>query len=126
MCLSYWTGMKTQDKESARERYLRSVEEKIKEAWDGTSCVEKKWKALKSALCDGAKEELGYEDRKHPDWFRESAIDLKPLIAVRNRLHVVWLSTGHERDKRKHARCGFRPVSTVSTENPLAVLHYNN
>ena len=35
----------TQDKESTRERYLRSVEEKLKEAWDGNSCVEKKWEA---------------------------------------------------------------------------------
>ena len=77
--------------------------EKLKEDWDGTSCVEMKWDILKTALCDGAKAELGYENKKHPDWLRESEADLKHPTEERNRLFTVWLSTGQERDKKKHA-----------------------
>ena len=29
--------------------------------------MEWKWNVLKSALCDAAKDELGYENRKQPD-----------------------------------------------------------
>ena len=58
---------------------------------------------MKSALCETAKEVIVYEDRKHPDWFRESEVDLKPLYAERNRLYALWLATGNERDRKRHA-----------------------
>ena len=54
--------------------------------------VEGKWDVLSSAMCEAAKECLGYEDRRQPDWFRESEVDLNPLFAERNRLHTVWIS----------------------------------
>ena len=40
-------------------------------------------------MCDAAKEWLWYEDRRQPDWFRESEVDLKPLFAERDRMHTV-------------------------------------
>ena len=83
-----------QARETARERYLRNVGKKLKEAWDGTGCVEMKWDILKTVLCDGAKAELGYENRKQPDWFRDSETDLKRLIEERYRLFALWLSNG--------------------------------
>ena len=76
----------------------------LREQWDRNSGVEWKWNVLKSALCDAAKDELGYENRKQPDWFRESKKDLKILIAERNRLYALWISTRLERDRKKHAR----------------------
>ena len=51
-----------------------------------------------------AKDELGYENRKKPDWFRESEKDLKTLNAERNRLYALWISTRLERDRKKHVR----------------------
>ena len=54
-------------------------------------------------MCDAAKEWLGYEDRRQPDWFRESEVDLKPLFAERNRMHTVWISDGREASRRKYA-----------------------
>ena len=48
---------------------------------------EEKWDILKSALCDGAEAVLGYEDRKQPDWFRESETAFKPLLKERNKMH---------------------------------------
>ena len=61
-----------------------------------------KWDTLKSVLCGGAEAELGYEDRRQPDWFRDSEVDLQPLFEERNRLYALWLSTGKEIDRKKH------------------------
>ena len=76
----------------------------LREQWDRNSNVEWKWNMLKNAFCDAAKDELGYENRKKPGWFRESEPDLKPLIAERNRLYALLLSTRLERDRNKHAK----------------------
>ena len=40
-------------------------------------------------MCDAAKECLGHQDRRQPDWLRESEVDLKPLFVERNRLHTL-------------------------------------
>ena len=82
-----------QSRETAMERYLRSIGERLKEAWDWTSCVELKCDILKTALCDGVKAEVGYENRKQPYWFRKNMADLKHLVEERNRLFALWLST---------------------------------
>ena len=50
-----------------------------------------KWDALKNALCESAKAVLGYENRRQPDWFRESEADLRLLIAERNQLYALWM-----------------------------------
>ena len=66
--------------------------------------MEWNWNMLKNAFCDAGKDELGCENRKQPDWFRESETDLKPLTAERNILCALWLSTRLERNRKKHAR----------------------
>ena len=85
---------------TARGRFLESIREKLR---DKDSSVEEKWDVVRSVMCDAAKEWLGHEDRRQPDWFRESEADLKPLFVERNRLHTLWLSNGREEDRRKHA-----------------------
>ena len=62
-------------------------------------------------MCDAAKEWLGYEDRRQPNWFRESEVDLKPLFAERNRMHNVWISNG---------RAGWRALRLVGLVNGRA------
>jgi len=88
---------------TAKGRFLERVRKGLKEKWDTGESVEEKWNVLSSVMCDAAKEWLGYEDRRQPDWFRESEVDLKPLFAERNRMHTVWLSDGRETSKRKYA-----------------------
>ena len=78
--------------------------EKVEGVWDENSDVEVKWDALKNASCKSAKAVLGYENWRQPDWFRESEADLRPLIAEKNQLYVLWMSTWKERDRNKHAR----------------------
>ena len=41
--------------------------------------------------------------RKKPDSFRENEVDLKPLVPERNRLYALWLTTGNESDRKRHA-----------------------
>ncbi len=89
-------------RETIRGEYLRSVREKLTEVWNEGSNVEK-WDAVKSSWCYGAETVLGYEDRRQPDWFRESEEHLKPLVEERNRLYALWLATRRERDRKKHA-----------------------
>ena len=55
---------------------------------------------MKTALYDGAKTELGYEDRRQPDWFQESEKDLGSLFSERNHLYALWTSTGNEMHKK--------------------------
>ena len=84
--------------------FVRVVEQELQTKWDETSAVQEKWDTLKTALCDGAKAELGYEDKKQPDWFRESEKDLKSLFSERNRLYVLWISTSKDVYKAKYRR----------------------
>ena len=60
---------------------------------------------MKSALCETAEELLGHEHGNQPDWFRESEVDLKLLIAEGNRprLCSLWLAIGSDRDRKRHA-----------------------
>ena len=48
-------------RETSLGSFVRSVNQRLQEEWDGTKCVQEKWDTLKTALCDGAKTELGYE-----------------------------------------------------------------
>ena len=95
--------------------FVRSVNQRLQEEWDEMKCVQEKWDTLKMALCDRAKTELGYEDRRQPDWFRESEENLKLLFLEKNRLYALWLSTGKEIYKKKHriARTARRAVRTA-------------
>ena len=56
-------------------------------------CTKEKWGTLKTALCDGAKTEFGYEDRRQSGWFSESEKKVKLLFLERNRLYALWLIT---------------------------------
>lgn len=89
--------------ETTRGAYLRNAKEKLIEMWNDRSSVEDKWDAVKLSLRHGAEMTLGFEDRRQPDWFRESEDYLKPLFVKRNELYALWLETRRERDRKKHA-----------------------
>ena len=82
----------SEDKQGRELARGRCIGERIREQWDESSDTETKWSVLKAALCEEAKE-LGVEDRRQPDWFLECGAEIKPIIAERNRLHILWLST---------------------------------
>ena len=83
---------------TARGLYQQEVSQKLKDLWKDEDSVEKKWEAMKTALCESAESVLGLVSRRHPDWFMESEVSLKPLFEQRNQLYQKWLSTGRSCD----------------------------
>ena len=79
-------------------RYLRTVEDKLQANWSTDNDIEGKWNVLKCALCEGARLELGYAKKRQPDWYRENANIIMPLLSERNKLYNQWLSTRQEKE----------------------------
>ena len=86
---------------TAKGQYIRMVSQCLDQLWNNEYTVEKKWKAVKSALCESAEWTLGVEKKRSPDWLRESETELSPLFENKNKLYKKWLSTGKENDKKK-------------------------
>ena len=80
------------------------VSDTVKETWKADSSLEDKWNTLKTALVDAAKTTIGYEKRKHPDWFRESMNVLEPLFQKRNQLYLRWLGSSLSSDKEMFSK----------------------
>ena len=57
------------------------------------------WGTLASLREASTTSTLGYEKRRNPDWFRERADTLEPLLQKRNQMYSKWLSSGHNSDK---------------------------
>ena len=56
---------------------------------------------MRSALLDTAEAVLGTESRHHPDWFRECADELEPVLQRRNKMYMKWLATKRAEDQRR-------------------------
>ena len=63
-----------------------------------------KWAAMRSVLEESAAALLPMAKRHHPDWFRESANTLKPLLQHRNELYSRWLATKRTEDHLRFRR----------------------
>ena len=86
---------------TVRVLFRESVSAKAKETWKVNSSIEEKWCA--SALTETAKEVLGTEQRRHPDWFIENMEPLEPLFHQRNELYLKYLSSRSETDRHRFA-----------------------
>ena len=83
---------------TARGLYQQEVSQKLKDLWKDEDSVEKKWEAMRTALCESAESILGLASRRYLDWFLDSKVNLKPLFEQRNPLCQKWLSTGRSCD----------------------------
>ena len=101
--MSKLKGQATNDKGelTVKGRYLSMVSQKLDQLWKGEDTAEKKWEAVKVALCEAAESALGTENKRSPDWLRDSKIELSLLFENRNKLYKRWLCTGRESDKKK-------------------------
>ena len=45
---------------------------------------------------------LGWEGRRHPDWFQEDREMVESLVQKCNKLFSIWLSSQDERDRVKY------------------------
>ena len=55
-------------------------------------------------MTEAARSALGREKRRHPDWFRENADSLEPILRKRNRLYLKWIGSGLMSDKQNFSR----------------------
>ena len=94
---------------TAKGWYIDMVSQCLEQLWSKEDTIEKKWEAVKSALCESAEWTLGVEKKRSPDWLRESETELSPLFENRNKLYKKWLCTGRESDKRSSRRRARRP-----------------
>ena len=84
--------------------FQEQVSIKAGELWLREGTVEEKLTAIRSALSETAQSVLGKECRRHPDWFKESSVDLDSMFEQRNELYSRWLSSGKETDRMKFVK----------------------
>ena len=78
---------------SAREQFIVSVCNQMKEVWESTTSIDRKWNVCHVSYC------LGKACRRQPDWFKDNESLILPLFEKRRLLHDKWLVTGLEHDK---------------------------
>ena len=70
--------------------------------WQGGASGAEKWKVIRDGLVSAGESVLGWETRRQPDWFKESASVLKELIEKRNMLFGKWLRSGRISDRQRY------------------------
>ena len=75
------------------EVFQRQAVDRAVTSWPRDGSAEEKWAVMRSALVESATASLPTVERHHPDWFREYADDLKPVLECRNKLYDKWLAT---------------------------------
>ena len=83
--------------------------------WPIEGTAEEKWAVMKRAPTDTATECLGVQERYHPDWFKESARDLQPVLQHR-KLYTKWLATKNSDDHRRFKKA--RGEASVPSDGP--------
>ena len=91
-------------KNTPRGQFQELVKKSAKEQWKVDGSIQDKWVTIHSALTEAAKSTLGVEKRRHPDWFRESANSLEPVLQKRNQLYLRWLGSGLSSDRQNFTK----------------------
>ena len=87
------TGAEEQAEPNQRHMFQEQAVDRATSAWPCGGSAEEKWVVIKSALEESAAAMLETEQRHSPDWFRDSANDLQPVLKRRNALYCKWLAT---------------------------------
>ena len=62
--------------------------------------AEGKWNTIKEIILEAAKENLGFESRHHPDWFKENYATPLEVIEKYNNLLQKWLRFHQTKDRQ--------------------------
>ncbi len=68
-----------------------------------------------------AKDVLGYEKRRQPDWFMENEDTLKKFIDKRNTLFSTWLRTHHHSHRQRYVVQRTAEIKRVKNQWPKPV-----
>ena len=94
--------------EQPRDIFQQLVRDKLCPAGPETNIgeydIEQQWSEIRTAMYESAETALGFEKKKHPDWFREIATKIKPLLTERNRLYLKWRNTMRKTDHQNFAK----------------------
>ena len=92
--------------DEVRKRFQQELSHKVEESWptDGDGTVEEKWSVLRDALKETAESILGYEGKKQPDWYSESADIIEPALKHRSECCQRWIASGQAREHSKFAK----------------------
>ena len=75
---------------------------KIRSNWSEDMPAGKMWTVLKDGILESGRNILGTDGRHQPDWFRDNAEVLKPLLNSRNALFARWLQSQCHRDRQRY------------------------
>ena len=60
--------------------FNKEVVGRVNSMWDDVMSTQEKWKVLHDGFVAGTEVVLGEDCRRQPDWFKDSAAILQPLI----------------------------------------------
>ena len=98
------TSLDEDGKNTPRGLFQELASKSVSEQWKAHGSNQDKWVAIRSALTEAAKTALGVEKRRYPDWFRESANSLEPVLQKRNQLYLRWLGSGLSSDRQNFSK----------------------
>ena len=70
--------------DGSRHAFVEGVLLKIRSNWSEDMPAGKMWTVLKDGILESGRNILGTDGRRQPDWFRDNAEVLKPLLNSRN------------------------------------------
>ena len=74
----------------------------LESIWQSAASGAEKWEVIRDGLTDAGQSVLGWENRRQPDWFKESASVLERCIEKRSMLFRRWLRSGRNSDRQKY------------------------
>ena len=66
--------------EKVRESFNEKVCENIESIWQSAASGAEKWEVIRDGLTDAGQSVLAWENRRQPDWFKESASVLESVL----------------------------------------------
>ena len=85
----------------------------------------KMWTVLKDGVLESGRNILGTDGHHQPDWFRDNAEVLKPLLNSRNALFARWLQSQCHQDRQRYEELShklFVPLRIISSSRKLRKL----
>ena len=71
--------------------FNKEVVGRVNSMWDDVMSTQVKWKVFRDGFVSDTEVVLGEDCCRQPDWFKDSAAILQPLITLRNALFKRWL-----------------------------------
>ena len=75
------------------------VLKRVVSLWNNDMSTQDKWDLLRNGFVASG---FGRDNRRQPDWFRDNASTLQPLLLSHNALFARWIQSGSYRDRQRY------------------------